>query len=239
MRYLPRKGHGLFFGFRDGPASRRTSGASRARAKKQRRAFLIAPLLGGILLGGVVDSVAGGGKGMAALTKLVQDPLSLFEQRSPGERGAGALLSTKGARKSPKENVRETARNAAPPAEPQSPFAGLAEPELPALAFLGVPEGAPLTTPFFSEGLPGPSAFFGGPPLTGLPGAVGGPGLPGGGGGTTPPGTTPGTPTPEGPPSPPLAIPEPATWLTMLLGFFVTGLIVRWRAVRVAGHSID
>lgn len=245
MRNLPRKIHCLLLGFRDGHDIRRVSSTSGKRTKKRSRAFLIAPLLAGALLGTVVDSLAVGGKGMAALVRVVQDPLSLFAQRSPGERGAGALLSTKGARRGPTEQVLAPAREVVPPAEAQ-PFAGLADPELPALAYLGVPEGAPVVAPPFFGGVPvGPVGFFGGG-SPGIPGPIGGGG--GGGGGGVPPLTPPvvtpeppgppGPPIPPGPPSPPLPIPEPATWLTMLIGFFATGLIVRRRAARVSRHSI-
>ncbi|MES2255649.1 MAG: PEPxxWA-CTERM sorting domain-containing protein [Pseudomonadota bacterium] len=142
------------------------------------------------------------------------DPLSLFAGRSPGERGEGALLSTKPGH-GPEERVLSTVRDrdpagAAPPAGdpgflPDSALPG-APPAENALPAGGVPgdQFAPFGAPFSSPGEPG-GGF-----------------IPGGGSGLVPP----------LPPDPPLTsgIPEPATWAVMILGFFAVGWAMRRRA---------
>jgi hypothetical protein len=142
------------------------------------------------------------------------DPLSLFAGRSPGERGEGALLSTKPGH-GPEERVLSTVRDrdpvgAAPPAEdpgflPDSALPGApAENALPASSVAG-DQFAPFGVPFSGSGDPG-GGF-----------------IPGGGSRLLPP---------SGPPDPPLTsgIPEPATWAMMILGFFAVGWAMRRRA---------
>ena len=125
-------------GRRDAPFHRL---AARHSARRK-RAFLLAPLLVGL-------SVLAVGQGREALSKVskemifaaLRDPLSLFSDRSPGERPPGALLSTK---KGPRERVLSTVRDrpqeaalppgtdnpifsAAPPAFESSPASPLAD----------------------------------------------------------------------------------------------------------------
>lgn len=155
------------------------------------------------------------------------DPLSLFAGRSPGERGEGALLSTKPGH-GPEERVLSTVRDrdpvgAAPPAEdpgllPDSALPGAppAENALPAGAGPG-DQFAPFGAPFSSFGEPG-GGFI--------------PGGGGGGGGLIPPVL---------PPDPPLtsAVPEPATWAVMILGFFAVGWAMRRRAQLRPGFTLE
>nr|WP_293860024.1 PEPxxWA-CTERM sorting domain-containing protein [Sphingomonas sp. SCN 67-18] len=62
-----------------------------------------------------------------------------------------------------------------------------------------------------------PREFAGGPPGTpGFPFVPGSPGGPGGPSGPNPP-------TPPNPPGPPPAVPEPAAWIQMIIGFGVIG----------------
>lgn len=113
----------------------------------------------------------------------------------------------------------------------------------PAVAVLPGPAGigAPLIAPppaaaapaIFVPGAPTGGVVFGDAPVGfGLMPPPPGVGIGGGGGGLviTPPGETPGTPPPPAPPPP---IPEPATWMTLILGFAAVGCVTRRRS-RVA-----
>lgn len=147
--------------------------------------------------------------------------LALLDARSPGERDKGALTSTKN-RKLASNDVRPHERalgkiirpSAAPPAE-------LVEALTPATLTPVAPAVAP---PTLAEVLPKvfPAPGNASPPGSVLIGPAGGGG--GGGGGGSP--GTPGTPQI---PEVPSAVPEPATWLMMLLGFGVIGATQRRR----------
>lgn len=170
------------------------------------------------------------------VSAVLADPLSILTSRSPGGRGAGALMSTKpllstlpngtggidtaGAPVVPTERVLPTVRD--------RPAAGF-EPIVPA----GPGAGG-------LGGLGGPSGGIepGGNGFVPFPGDGGGGGIfpgggtvpsGGGGGGTVPGGD--GTPPPPPPVSP---IPEPASWVMMILGVFAIGAMLRRR--RLAGR---
>ena len=131
------------------------------------------------------------------------DPLSLFADRSPGERGAGPLLSTK-----PEERVLSTVRDRDPgmlPAADDPVFAS-------ALPGAGDP---PVGGPAGEDPLIGPAIFSG--PYYPFAGPEGG----------FIPGTAPLAPPPTGPIL--SAVPEPATWAVMILGFFAVGAAMRRR----------
>jgi len=196
-------------------------------------------------------SVAMIGQGREAISKVsremivaaLQDPLSLFSDRSPGERLPGALLSTK---KGPHERVLSTVRerpqasdlppgtdtpifSAAPPVFESSPTAP------PTGQFTGPPAfGPPFSnTPFLYPGPPPGAVPPGGTPPDGAPPG----GTPPGGtppGGTPPGGTPPGgTPPGEPPGTPPtIPVPEPATWTMMLLGLLAVRMAARLRTAR-------
>lgn len=138
------------------------------------------------------------------------DPLSLFAGRSPGER-EGALLPTKLAKAGPEERVLSEVRD-------RDPGIGGALPPDPGL----LPDAA-LPGSRIGDGLPGGPA--GGFAPFGLPFAPpGGPGdgfIPGGG-------TPPFVPPPTNPPV--SAVPEPGTWMVLILGFFAVGWAMRHRA---------
>jgi hypothetical protein len=195
------------------------------------------------ILGGGGATIATGGT--AAIAEVIKDPLSLLADRSPGSRPEGALFSTKQAKEkpfNPVEMVLAGERTRPPLAEETAPGADLADlmPN-PLLAIapeaLPLPFSAPEDAPFVPTG--GPSFVGGGapgpgilipigdlPPSTGSPPSTGGPGTP-------PDCCSPGTP---GNPTPPVtpAIPEPATWLMLILGFFMVGGSLRASARRAA-----
>jgi hypothetical protein len=159
-----------------------------------------------------------------ALAAAIADPASILSARSPGSRGAGALTQTKlkqtkpryarsGVRRTPgpTERVLGQARTrpdgALPLGDAADPILGLLL-AVPAGAFGGLgDDGTPV-------GGPGTVAF-GGVPITGIGGGGGG------GGGTVPP---------VDPTQPPVTpVPEPATWMMTILGFFATALGLRRR----------
>ncbi|HEY4275476.1 MAG TPA: PEPxxWA-CTERM sorting domain-containing protein [Rhizomicrobium sp.] len=167
---------------------------------------------------GKTSQVAGGG-----LTAALKDPLSLFADRSPGERGSGALLSTKPGK--PEERVLSSERDRAPPlgadSVPGDPAFSLA-PDALANA-LPQPEERVLSNELDGPAIPLGNAFdpdiSPGRAFNAVPpgGGVGGPG----GGGIGAPPTDPGIPS---------GIPEPGTWAMLILGFFGIGMAVRRRA---------
>jgi len=155
----------------------------------------------------------------AGIIATLADPLSLFAERSPGERGGGALLSTKPG--GPHERVLSEVRDRDPPAGNPPPLAVTPD-DLAALpggapgagGVPGDPAGDPLGNNFFAPSFPG----GGGPAF--LPASLGGP---------------PSGPPPNGPIPPVIdppgagAVPEPATWAMLILGFFVVGTALRRR----------
>jgi len=216
--------------------------------RRWKRTLLLAPLLAGLFfvaVAGSGDPATGKATKAAAILAALKDPLSLFAERSPGGRGAGALLSTKPGKQAalmdpgPEERVLSQVRDRDPD------FGGL-----PALPGLDDPAFAPDPG---VDGLPGGGGFpgggggGGGPGGGGFPGGGGGPFagpfspqfIPGGGGppgggppGSDPPGSgPPGTDPPGGGGIPPVtsAVPEPATWAVMILGFFAVGAAARRR----------
>jgi hypothetical protein len=164
-----------------------------------------------------------GGKG--GLLAMLADPLSLIAERSPGERGAGALLSTKPG--GPQERVLAEVRDR----DPAAGDTGAAAPPGPNDPVFGV---APDT--FSPGGEPGAGAPGGGDPGGAEPNFS--PFAPGGGApsffqrGPGTPLVSPGNPGLPGVPG----VPEPATWAMLILGFFAVGAAVR-RARKHDGES--
>jgi hypothetical protein len=160
----------------------------------------------------------------AGIIAALADPLSLFAERSPGERGGGALLSTKPPHERVLSEVRDRDPSAGdPPADPgfavtPEDLAALPGGAPGAAGAPGDPGGDPLGNNFFAPPFPGGP---GGPPF--LPAAFGGP---------------PGGPPPSGPIPPVIdppgagAVPEPATWAMLILGFFAVGAAIRRRERR-------
>lgn len=201
----------------------------RDRPKKRLRSA--APLVAGLLCATVLGQLALGEKGMVAIaaavkdpSSLLRDPSSLLAARSPGERGEGAMYSTKGARKVASGTPGTGSPKDAPPAN-------------------AVGGGTP--------GLPSNPSAFGAIPTDSVPDGfvtpVGGPGGPVIGTdstpGTAPLAPVPGVPLPGpnvSPPTPPVVtpVPEPGTWAMLIIGFFMTGMAIR-RAKRAGAVKQD
>jgi hypothetical protein len=221
---------------------RRTDGPTRfhliaaRRSARRKRALLLTPLVIGVLILAV-------GQGREAISRVakekiiaaLKDPLSLFTDRSPGERRLGALLASK--KGGPRERVLSTVRDR-PQAADASPTDNPIFTPPPAFESTSPPPGIPPASgPPFSD----TPFFFPGPPRGAPPGGIPPQGLPPGGippgetppggippGGIPPGGTPPGGTPPGGPPeTPPVPIPEPATWTVMLLGLAAAGAVAR------------
>lgn len=195
---------------------------------------MLAPLL-------ITLSIVSVGQGRQAISKArvekfiaaLMDPLSLFSDRSPGERRYGALLSTK-SKAAPHERVLSTVREREPSADIPPGTDNAIFPTVPPALESNAPPGDQFT---------GPPAF--GPPFSNTPFFYPGPPPPEGTppgetppGGPPPGGPPPGGPPPEGPPpgGPPpdtIPIPEPATWAIMVFGFLVLGMATRRRRSRL------
>ena len=140
---------------------------------------------------------------------------AMLADRSPGQRPEGALASLKH-KKQPVLHQRALPKVR----RPVSPLAGIVgTPPVP-------PIEMPPQTPLYSMVSGGPDVI---PPTSIVPGGAP-PGSntppPGGGGGiVVPPGTTDTPNVPENPVTP--AVPEPATWAMMLLGFAMVGWAIR------------
>ena len=173
-----------------------------------KRALLLVLLTGGSFVASI------GEEGRSAIAEVLRDPLSILDQRSPGGRGSGALLSTKTKPSihlaaadgplGPTERVLAPVRTR-PPIDfgSEALVPEIIAPEIEAPIFVA-PAGAPVGS---FPGLPFITPATGGPLL---PPETGGPGE-----------------KPATPPDVPPVVPEPATWMTMILGFFGAGWALR------------
>lgn len=80
------------------------------------RAFLVSAMVAGLGLGAAIEHTnpALGQMILAKIVETAKAPIALFAARSPGERGAGALLSTKPGRGGPHERVLSAVRDREP-----------------------------------------------------------------------------------------------------------------------------
>ena len=143
--------------------------ASASAASTGTRVAIIAlGVSGGIALGAMIDhgqeALAGGS--LKRIAHAVEDPLSLFAARSPGERGQGSLYSTKNrVAGKPHERVLSEVRDRAPPPDYGDIFspAGTASPGAPNnnLIYASAPSGTapPTGFPHGFPFLPFPAAF--------------------------------------------------------------------------------
>lgn len=139
--------------------------------------------------------------------------MDLMDQRSPGARTTAELTKTKA------RHMILPEREAAAPSLPENLAHILAPVPTLVPVDLGppaIPELTLLSPP------PLPPVFFAPPPGGGVGACCGGGGGGGGGGGTDSP-----PPPPPGVPSVPPPVPEPSTWMTMLLGFGLMGWLLR------------
>lgn len=137
--------------------------------------------------------------------------MDLMDQRSPGARTTAELTKTKARHRVLPE------RDAAAPSLPDN----LAHILAPVPTVLPVDLGPPAIPELTLLTAPLPPAFFAPPPGGGVGaccGGGGGGGSGGGGGGTDSPPEVPHVPPP---------VPEPGTWMTMLLGFGLMGWLLR------------
>jgi hypothetical protein len=143
--------------------------------------------------------------------------MDLIDQRSPGARTEGQLTKTKG-----RHHVLAEHSLPAPVRLPANLAEAIAPPEL---ALIPVNLGPLPNVDFLKPPSLGP--IFA-PPPGGGGGCCGG-----GGGGPGGPGGPPASP-PIGPPPGIPAVPEPGTWLTMLLGFGFIGWSIRRNPAMIA-----
>lgn len=220
----------------------------RDRLRASSRKSVVIASLGALVAAGAV-ALPLTGVTPTAIGQVLRDPMSILERRSPGVRQVGLLTKVKRARKStrlagpagPRQRVLSPARTPAGPGLAGAPIS-FADSVVPipftsftdAVPLLGAPGGfLPVAGPLLAGGGIVVPPVFGG-------GVVAPPGGGGGGGGVvvppdtvTPPPTTPPPPTGgEGVVPPVLAVPEPATWVTMMLGFGVIGGMLRRRRAR-------
>lgn len=156
------------------------------------------------------------------------DMISMLKARSPGERATGAQTNKRVAMSAPAA----VARPAAAPARPISRVLSAAVPApvtaTPSLAAAPVPlVAAPAAAPAALAAAPLLAAAPVGAGLSPLAGLGLLPVIPaviGGGGGGSPVAVT--------PPAP--AVPEPGTWLMMIVGFGMLGMALRRRSARLS-----
>lgn len=186
---------------------------SRRRVAQRRRGGKL--LAGGAALGLAIATAAGiasftGTDLAGAAVTRAQDVLDLIDKRSPGARTEARLTKTRAL----SEAI--SAPEALSPMvhAPINIAALLAPPKEEWVPVAAAPAPALFMTP------PAPGVFFTPSPGSGGGAPGGGGGGPGGGGGS-PPGSPPQTIVPIPP------VPEPGTWMTMLLGFAAIGWILR------------
>lgn len=178
----------------------------------RRRAVLLSMFLVGaaVPMGGLLVGLSAGQDPAAAFAAVLRDPLAMLEGRSPGARGEGAMFQSKPG----KERVAAKVLDRAPagpkgPVERVLPVVRERPPEVPMGAPLG-DFGPPPALPLIDvppQGAPGPLPF----PLGDTTTSSGGPPISS-------------TSTGGGPPP---AVPEPATWMMMILGFGMVGSAIR------------
>jgi len=179
----------------------------------------------------LVAGVIAGPGGRIAQQVLAGGSLTdLLSGRSPGERGTAGLINIKGAplglsRSAPQQRVLPLLRSRGPIALGEDPILDGAGAPFPsddafnAVDFANTPDVETLLPPGGTPGFGGPS--FGGGGFPGFP--PGNPGL---------------LPTDDPTPLPPVQspVPEPATWLMLIMGFGTVGAALRRRtAVAPAG----
>jgi hypothetical protein len=200
-------------------ASGRARRAKRAAIQRRRTILMSAAALA-LVVGAPLGIVARMGMLDSGLPGLdsAKSFLAMMTDRSPGERTKAELTKTKSKKLAMAAPKMRALPKVAKPELPKEFVAAIAPP-LPNIA--EVPATAPLTSIgplLITPGIPGAGGGIIVPPQVPPPGGGGGPPGP-------PPETPPGPPPPVDTPS----VPEPGTWATMLLGFGITGWMMRRR----------
>ena len=210
-----------------------TLGGLTIRTLIRRRWPLAAALLALLASGGAMW----GSGSTAAIAEILKDPLSLLAERSPGARADGSQFAAKrGKGVTPVEFVMGTGRERAPTVSESAAPAGASPASAPDSLVAVLPEEPRLAAGVPGDLLPG-DAILGaprGPSLgVGSPGMLipigSGPGGPGSSPSCCTSGTPPGVTVPP-------AVPEPATWITLILGFFMVGGVLRAKPRHSAGR---
>lgn len=158
-------------------------------------------------------------QGGALMQGLLRDPLAILSDRSPGARQPGVLVQSK-----PHMAIQPSERVLSPVRErPASPIPANLD-NLDDRAKEVINPGSPLAAGGPGSSIPAPFD-----PPAGSPGFSGGIIPPGTGGGGSNGGG--GNPPPPGPPPPPIVtpVPEPATWIMMIVGVGLIGIQLRRR----------
>lgn len=196
---------------------------------------------------GIADAFARTSDVVAKTAQNSSNAVQAFLGRSPGERGATDMLKGK-----VRPSVAENAKDAKGPTPSQralgkifdEPLQSLAGPisPAPAIAFLPLDAGnSAAALPATALPLPLGSGIFAPVVGGGFIGGGGG-GSPGGGGGNGGPGGGGDVIVAPAPPPIATAVPEPSTWLLLLIGFAAVGASVRRQnagkvsALKRAGH---
>ena len=151
----------------------------------------------------------------AAAVERAKSFMDIMNGRSPGERVAGVLTKTK------HRHFRVLAERPIPEIPLQVPASLVDVIAPPEESLIPVAIESPQAVELLSPPKTPPGVIFV-PPPGGVPCCSVGPGPP-----PPPPGSPPPPPPPPSPPPPP--VPEPGTWLTMVLGFGATGWLLRNR----------
>src|SRR5829696_4376128 len=210
-------------------ASGRARRAKRAAARRRRQMFLA----GAIAFTAVVAAPLSVASYLGVESKIpgieaAKSFMAMISERSPGDRTKAELTRTKNrAAAAPKQRA---LGKITPPPPPKEFVEAIAPP--PPKITEGVPLAAAPTTLgplLIAPSTPGGIVI---PPSAPTPGGTGGPSPPGVGEPTPP--TQPPPPGDDEPPPMPPVVPEPGTWATMLLGFGLTGLMIRRRRRKTA-----
>ena len=179
---------------------------------------------------GISDTFAQTTDAADRMVQKTSNAVQAFLGRSPGPRGATDTLKGKA---KPKMAENSPATSATKPTQRalgktfDEPLQSLAGPMAPAAPIEFLPldtSSSGATLPAIALPIPVGGGFFS-PVTGGFGGGIGGGGGGGGGGGDTP------TPPPPAPPPPPppiaAAVPEPSTWMLLLIGFAAVGASLR------------
>ena len=179
---------------------------------------------------GISESFAQTTESAGRIVQKGSNAVQAFLGRSPGERGAVDALKGKAKAKvagndKPAEKSKPAQRALGKVFD--EPLVSLAGPLAPAPVVDFIPlDAGPSVAVLPAVALPGPVGSGGFSPSFGGGGFIGGGG---GGGGIAPP-----PPPPPPPPSPPVvaAVPEPSTWILLLMGFAAVGSSLRRNKAR-------